>query len=70
MTLGKYLGPLAFGAMAISYGCHKHHHHKKMENPREPVAFIRGDTNTDGKVNLSDTVFLDNYLFLRGLEHL
>lgn len=70
MTIGKYFRPLIFGATILSYGCHKHHHHKRIENPREPVAFVRGDTNADRKVNLSDAIFINNYLFLKGLEPL
>ena len=32
----------------------------------EPGRFIRGDTNNDGKQDISDAVFLLNYLFAGG----
>ena len=38
--------------------------------PDEPPrpAFVRGDSNADGNVNLTDAVFTLNHLFLSGLE--
>ena len=35
---------------------------------RETPRFIRGDTNSDGQVNLSDAIFALNFLFTLGLE--
>lgn len=32
-----------------------------------PAAFLRGDANASGKVDLSDAVFTLNWLFLGGL---
>jgi len=40
-----------------------------LANPDEETLngmFVRGDTNNDAKVNLSDAVFLLNYLFVGG----
>lgn len=52
-------------AVSMLIGC-SDDHSKKKSVPVTPLEFIRGDSNDDGIVDLSDGVYTNNYLFVAG----
>ena len=72
--IASYAGRIALGAALYFAGCrhHSHHHKRTVEEPEPPaiqnVKYIRGDVTNDGKINLSNAISIENYLFIKGPE--